>query len=267
MRRLPDRRLAREHYDRLAATYDRRLRLLRGAQEAVRRSAIERLRLRPGDVVLDIGCGTGASFALLEDAIGADERVIGVELSPGMLSLARRRVECAGWRNVTLVQAAAEEAVVPGLADAALLFFTHDVMRSRAALDNMLRAVRPGGRVVAAGGRLASWWLLPVNVAGLLLVRRYVTTFAGASRPWSPLAGCVADLEVESFDLGLVYIAAGSARGGGAYGGSAAGETGATRSVVTHPPPVCLDSLRGVPAYRDRSYRQQRWLAYRPGAG
>jgi ubiquinone/menaquinone biosynthesis C-methylase UbiE len=215
MRRLPDRRLARERYDRLAASYDRRLRLLRGAQEAVRRRAIERLGLRPGDVVLDIGCGTGASFALLEDAIGAEGRIIGVELSRGMLSVARRRVERAGWGNVTLVHAA-EEAVVPGLADAALSFFTHDVLRSRAALDNMLRAVRPGGRVVAAGGRLASWWLLPVNVAGLLLFRRYVTTFAGASRPWSLLAERVADPKVESFDLGLVYIAAGSVRGGGA---------------------------------------------------
>jgi SAM-dependent methyltransferase len=216
MRRLPDRRLARERYDRLAATYDRRLRPLRRAQEAVRRRAIERLRLGPGDVVLDIGCGTGASLALLEDAIGADGRIIGVELSPAMLSVARRRVERAGWRNVTLVQAAAEEAAVPGLADAALFFFTHDVIRSRAALDNMLRAVRPGGRVVAAGGKLASWWLLPVNLAGLLLARRYVTTFAGASRPWSLLADYVADLDVETLDLGLLYIAAGSLRGGGA---------------------------------------------------
>jgi ubiquinone/menaquinone biosynthesis C-methylase UbiE len=216
MRRLPDRRLARERYDRLAANYDRRLRLLRGAQEPVRRRAIERLRLGPGAVVLDIGCGTGASFALLEDAIGADGRIIGVELSPGMLSVARRRVERAGWRNVTLVQAAGEEATVPGVADAALFFFTHDVMRSRAALDNMLRAVRPGSRVVAAGGKLVSWCLLPVNLAGLLLVRRYVTTFAGASRPWSLLADRVADLQVESLDLGLVYIAEGSVPGGGA---------------------------------------------------
>ncbi len=63
---------------------------------ALRRHTIARLDLQPGDVVLDAGCGTGLSFALLRDKVGDGGQVIGVESSPQMMMLARQRVEQAG---------------------------------------------------------------------------------------------------------------------------------------------------------------------------
>jgi len=48
----------------------------------LRRIAVQRLALRPGDVVLDFGCGSGLSFRFLEKAVGPEGRIIGVELSP-----------------------------------------------------------------------------------------------------------------------------------------------------------------------------------------
>ena len=63
-----------------------------------------------------------------------------------MLALARERVEDSGWRNVTLVAAAAEDAAVPATADGALFCGVHDVMRSRPALANVLgTSARAGG--------------------------------------------------------------------------------------------------------------------------
>src|SRR5215467_13151484 len=60
--------------------------------DAFRREAVQRLELKRGDLVVDIGCGTGLNFALLQEAIGETGRIIGVDLTDAMLEQARRRV-------------------------------------------------------------------------------------------------------------------------------------------------------------------------------
>lgn len=70
-----------------------------------RRRAVEALRLEPGDTALDLGCGTGLNFPLLQEAVGPEGHVIGVDLTPEMLEKARERVRSAGWTNVDFVQA------------------------------------------------------------------------------------------------------------------------------------------------------------------
>lgn len=209
MQARPARSLALEKYRRVASTYERRLRLLRPLVESCRSQAIALLDLRPGHVILDVGCGTGLSFAKLEDVIGPTGHLIAIEQSPDMLARARDRVTDSRWSNVTIIQAPAEEAVIPGSADAAFFFFTHDILRSPRALENVLRAVHPGGRVVAAGMKRAAWWALPLNVFALLVACPYVTTWDGASRPWSLLMAHLSNFRKQVRGLGLVYIVEG----------------------------------------------------------
>jgi SAM-dependent methyltransferase len=78
-------------------------------QRAHRLRAVEALGLRPGDRVIDIACGTGLNFPLIEEAIGPDGRIVGVDLTDAMLAQAQHRIEANGWRNVGLVQADAAE--------------------------------------------------------------------------------------------------------------------------------------------------------------
>lgn len=203
--RAPDKELARKKYSRIAANYDRlgRIRLA----EAVRREAVDRLELRPGDVVIDVACGTGLSFPLIEEGIGAEGKLIGVDLSAEMLQKARDRVAKAGWQNVTLIEAPVEEAVIPIAADAVFFHFTHDVMRNPAALENIFRHAKPGARVVSAGSKRAPWWNVPVNVVMWRISRRYITTFEGFARPWSHLKRYVPNLRVRPMLFGAGYIA------------------------------------------------------------
>src|SRR5260221_8780385 len=60
--------------------------------EPWREKAVQRLDLQSGDLVVDMGCGTGLNFALLQAAVGPEGRIIGVDLTDAMLDHARQRV-------------------------------------------------------------------------------------------------------------------------------------------------------------------------------
>jgi len=199
----PDRQRALEQYRHAASSYDRHMWFARGTH----REAVRRLELQSGQVVLDVACGTGLNFEGIQNRIGPGGRVIGLDLSPEMLAVARERVAAARWENVTLVESAAEDAELPAEPDALLFSFTHDVLRSPAALDNLLGHARPGARVVAAGGKWPPRWAVPVHAYVRLQAPRYVTTMEGFDRPWTLLAERVRELEIRQRSLGGAYVA------------------------------------------------------------
>src|SRR5271166_6900734 len=123
----PNRVAALEQYRLRARFYDLQLALA----EPIRRIGIERLGLKRGDTVLDVGCGTGLSFELLEQRIGRDAgKIVGIEQSADMIEQARARAERDHFENITLITSPVEEAEIPVLADAALFQFTHDILRT-----------------------------------------------------------------------------------------------------------------------------------------
>lgn len=204
----PDQRSSLAQYRRRAPYYDVEL----APFEPLRRMAITRLALRHGDTVLDVGCGTGLSLGLLHDAVGADGAVIGIEPCAEMIELARHRVHEQGWRNVTLLEAAADVVEIADRADAALFHFTHDVLQQPAALDNLTRRLRAGAPVVACGLQWAPPWAWPVNLFVLGAALHSVTSFDGLREPWQGLAGYLDTVRVDTHLAGGAYIASGVLR-------------------------------------------------------
>lgn len=88
-------------YDVFSSFYDGSLEQL---YRPFREAAASRLALAPGQYVLDAGCGTGQSLDVLSPAVGASGRVVGVDLSRGMLDRAAKRVADRGFTNVSLVE-------------------------------------------------------------------------------------------------------------------------------------------------------------------
>ena len=176
---------------------------------ADRRRAVELLDLRPGDTVIDVGCGTGLCFPDIEDRIGTTGRLVGLDQSIDMLGRAKERVDRQGWGNVDLLLASVEEADLPE-ANAVLLCFVHDVMRTPAALGNIVGHLRPGGRLAAVGPMWAPWWAPAMNLFIWYVTSQYVTTFEGFSAPWSHLAGLVPDLRVDRQEIAGKFFAWGS---------------------------------------------------------
>ncbi len=205
-RSAPDRNAALAQYRRRAGIYDLELALF----EPIRRRAVAMLALQHGEVVLDVGCGTGLSFTLLEQGVGAAGRIVGIEQSPEMIERARQRVHRQRWGNVSLICSPVEAARIPRRADAALFHFTHDILQRPEAVANVLRHLKPGARVVASGLKWAGPWRWPTNLFVLPAALRSVTSLEGLDAPWAGLAEAMPDLEVHSTLLGGVFVARGT---------------------------------------------------------
>lgn len=209
MARGPDRSAALAQYRRRAPVYDLELALF----EPLRTRAVAALALAPGAVVLDVGCGTGLSFAPLLQAVGPRGRVVGVEPCPEMLAQAAGRVRRHGWDSrVTLQQASAEAATLVPRADAALFHFTHDVLRDPQAVAHMLAHLRHGARVVACGLQWAPLWAWPANLFVLGAALHSVSTLEGLAQPWEHLAAALDGFEVRPVLGGAAYLASGTVR-------------------------------------------------------
>jgi ubiquinone/menaquinone biosynthesis C-methylase UbiE len=192
-------------YSAEAALYERRTRVF----HHWRRRLVELLPMRPGEVVLEVGCGTGLCFSLVQQRIGPGGTIIGIEPAPEMLALARQRITRHGWRNVVLIEAAAEEAVISQVADHVLFCAVHDVLQSPAALRNVLARVRPSGWVASVGGKWAPPWAIGLNAVVATTHAPFVRGFTGFDRPWAQLAEHVMHLRVQEIEMGCGYLAVG----------------------------------------------------------
>ena len=215
--RRPDAAPALAQYRRRAARYDFELLPF----EPFRTEAIAWLDPQPGATVLDIGCGTGLSFAPLKARIGGAGHIVGVDPSPEMLAIARRRIARHRWHGITLVQAAAADAALPQRADAALFHFTHDVLRDHDALDHVLSHLKPGAPVVATGLQWAPAWMVPTNVFVLAAALYSVSSLEGLDQPWTKLAKRLAGFAVRSHPWAGIFVVRGEVPGLTSPGGAA----------------------------------------------
>lgn len=164
-------------FDRIAPTYDRLNTVLSlGADGRWRRAAVRATGVRPGDRVIDVACGSGKLAVELAAAVGPTGRVTGVDLSPGMIEVARRTQRALTQLDFIVANALA----LPfddGAFDAATIAFgLRNLADYEAGFRELARVVRPGGRVVCLelSRPRPAWW-------GRL--------FSGAFRRVSPLVG------------------------------------------------------------------------------
>jgi SAM-dependent methyltransferase len=124
----------------------------------------------PGQSVIDVGCGSGATLLRLAERVGPTGRVLGIDISAPMLALAKTRTANAGHGHVELLQVDAQtHPFEPGRYDLVasrfgVMFFADPV----AAFGNLKRALRPGGALtfVAWSPMQANpWFALPLEAA------------------------------------------------------------------------------------------------------
>jgi len=124
-------------------------------ERAQRLRAVRAIRLRPGDSVVDIACGTGRNFPLIEEVIGPGGRIVGVDLTDAMLARAQNRIATNGWSNIRLVQADAADFDFPTDVDAILSTY------ALTQVPECAQVIVHGAAALAEGGR---WVVLDLKI-------------------------------------------------------------------------------------------------------
>lgn len=136
-------------YDRMGRWYDL---LCQGFEDKHRNAGVRALRPGAGDAILDIGCGSGRAIVALAAMVGRSGKIYGLDLSKGMLNLARRRVETASaTARVALVRGDARQLPFkPSSFNGIFMSFALELFAAREmqrVLVECRRTLRPGGRV------------------------------------------------------------------------------------------------------------------------
>ncbi|MCB1263862.1 MAG: methyltransferase domain-containing protein [Mycobacterium sp.] len=178
-----------DHFTALADVWDRQAEAMDASMGRHGPAARLAMAARPGERVLDLGCGPGLSAVALGAEVGPQGFVAAVDVVPEMADAARRRMTAAGTAGVA-VAADAGSADLVGVAgggepfDAAhsrfgLMFFPEP----QRAFANIFRALRPGGRLAAS-----VWQHLDRN-PWMKLTTATATQILGIERPPLPAPG------------------------------------------------------------------------------
>jgi predicted methyltransferase len=112
--------------------------------------------LRDGQVVADLGAGTGYFTRRLAKAVAPSGRVYAVDIQPEMIALLKRNVEKAGLANVVPVLGTGDDPKLPagGIDWILLVDVYHEFQQPKAMLARMREALAPGGRIALVEYRL-----------------------------------------------------------------------------------------------------------------
>ena len=207
-----------ELYRKRAKNYDvtANLYYLFGYREwAYRKKAVQALNLAPGDTVVEIGCGTGLNFSLLQSFVGPKGKIIGVDLTDSMIAQAKKRVEENGWSNVELIVCDAANYKFPESVDGILSTFAITLIPEYdKVIKNGANALAPGKRFVILDLKLASNRLSFLVPLGAFVTKPFGVSIEMASRhPWESINKYLKNTTMTELYGGFSYIAVGESRG------------------------------------------------------
>lgn len=184
---------------------------------AYRKRAVKALSLKRGDTVVEIGCGTGLNFRLFEDAVGAEGKIMGVDMTDRMLEGAREAARENHWENVDLTLSDATSYRFPrGIQGVLSTFAITLIPEYKDIIRNAAEALMPDGRMVILDFKMPSGWLRRLVPLMAYLTRPFAVTLDLASRhPWEAMQKYFSQVSVQECFGGMVYIASGSGPKGG----------------------------------------------------
>lgn len=180
-------------------------------EQAYRRMAVEKLHLQKGATVVEIGCGTGLNFPLIQRYIGQEGKIIGIDLTDKMLAQARKRVQAHVWTNVELVQTDAATYTFPENVNGIISTFAITLMPEyESIIKNGSEALAPGGHLVILDLKKPDKWPMWLVRLGVWITKPFGVTLDLSDRhPWEAVNKYLASTFFIEFFGGYAYISAG----------------------------------------------------------
>ncbi len=173
----------------------------------IRQKAICCLKLQDGDKVIDVGCGTGASFPFLEKLVGKSGTILGVEPSSSMLKGAEARINQEKWENIKLIEKTIEEVETNERFDGALMFAMHDVFNSMEGLEKIHSILKEGAHIVCVGPKIQEVGLTrTLNPFLHLLFKRMAISQENKDKPWRLIEEIFQTERIILEKHGLIFI-------------------------------------------------------------
>ena len=214
-----------DHFGKLSAVWDSQAESMDASMGRHGSAARIALQARPGERIIDIGCGPGVSAVALAGEVAPDGWVAAVDIVPQMAAAAERRLSAAGLpgtgvtadaATADLVAAAGEGIPFDGVHSRFGLMFFSD---PKGAFANIFRALRPGGRLAASVWQHLDrnpWMMLTTATATQILgMDRAPLPEPGSPGPFSLAAPVVierlltdagfADLRIESVEAPFLF--------------------------------------------------------------
>jgi S-adenosylmethionine-diacylgycerolhomoserine-N-methlytransferase len=176
-----------------------------------REAALSRLNVERHHRVLEVGCGTGLHFTALRERLNEQRgSLLGVDLSPNMLAIARRRIARGGWTNVEAVEANATELDLGERFDRVFVSYCLSMIPNwERALSRITAHVRSGGRLIIVDfGDLAGFGRVAPLIRGWLALNHTTT-----GRPFARCMSHRGQVQVEQGWRGYYQIVSWDAPG------------------------------------------------------
>jgi ubiquinone/menaquinone biosynthesis C-methylase UbiE len=180
---------------------------------AYRKMAVQALNIKQGDTVVEIGCGTGLNFKYLRKKVGPEGKIIGVDLTSEMLSMADKRIRRNGWSNITVVQSDAAIYRFPEHIDGIISTFALTLVPE---YDKIIQkgasCLIPGRRLVILDFKKSENWPMWLLKLFVIFTRPFGVSRDLADRhPWGSIARYMTLIEFKELFFGGIYLCVGEA--------------------------------------------------------
>ena len=178
----------------------------------IRKKAIKNLLLKPGDRVIDAGCGSGGSFRYLLEHVGSSGEIVGIDISPGTIINTNKRIDKNSWINVTAIEANAQSVKLNGKFNGLLMFAAPDIFASEDSLNNILPYLKENARVAFFGAKVSKkkiGWILNGPLRFAFSKLSFKTGPQLEEKPWKIIEKYMLNIEVKEYFFGWMFLAYG----------------------------------------------------------